>query len=77
MRRLRALFLLVVFGWLVYGLVAEQHKVYRLDREESAPIRGYDFVNGATTDSYMLKDGKLYNTASLSPEGAQAKDCKT
>jgi hypothetical protein len=74
---LRGLLLTVCLLWLLFGLVGERHEVHRLDTGEAAEVSGPQFVKDITTDSYLLKDGKLFAVNSLLPQGAGAKDCKT
>ncbi len=40
-------------------------------------IDGLGFIEGATTDAYILRDGRLLDAYSLKPPFAQVKDCKT
>ncbi|HEY3323832.1 MAG TPA: hypothetical protein VGP72_25495 [Planctomycetota bacterium] len=77
MKHLRALFLALAAGWMVYSLVGERHLVERLDGGEATAVSGPQFAAGAAVDDYLLKDGALYGTSSLSPEAASIKDCKT
>lgn len=74
---LRGLLLTIVLLWLLFGLVGEKHEVHRFDTKEAASVGGPKFVEEITGDGYLLKDGKLFATNSLLPQGAGAKDCKT
>ncbi|MGE5609518.1 MAG: hypothetical protein ACM359_09715 [Bacillota bacterium] len=84
MRRplLRVLFLLLCALLLIYGLRWEQHEVLPLAKDPAQPlglqhITGPGFVQGATVDAYMRKDGQLYDVYSLSNGPLSEKDCKT
>jgi hypothetical protein len=84
MRRplLRVLFFLGCAAMLVYGIWYEGHAVYPLNQEQAAAegprrISGAGFVEGATVDAYMRKEGQVYDVYSLSNAPVREKDCKT
>jgi hypothetical protein len=73
----RAAFLIFCGCLLLLGLYSEHHTINRLDRAAPGDFNGLSFIQGATVDKFLLKDGLLFAVDSLSPEGNQAKDCKT
>jgi len=73
----RVLFLTACAVLLGYGMSMERHRMRKLDDPQMQILSGPQFVQGATVDSYMLKDGGLYDAYSLSKATANEKDCKT
>lgn len=79
MKILRFVFLGIGVALLAIGLSIERHEVHSLNDDGSAPLEltGPRFVEGATTDTYMRRNGKLFDIYSLSPLEASERDCKT
>ena len=77
MKVMRVLFLLACLALLIYGAAWEIHRVYALDDGQAEEVSGSAFTEGTAYDSYLLKDGRLYDVRSLQPESAQVRDCKT
>lgn len=65
-------------GLLAYAYLRESHTVYSLaDTEKSKQFNAETFTETTTFDGLMLKDGKVYDIYSLTPEMLQEKDCAT
>jgi hypothetical protein len=78
MRLTRLVFLIVCGALLATGISRERHSVHSLDTGEQRRVdNGPTFTQGATADSYMLRDARLYDIYSLSKSTANEKDCKT
>lgn len=73
----RLTFLLICLALLAYAIFVERHPVRSLDSDHTQYLKGPEFVQGATVDSYMLKDGQIFDIYSLSKSTANEKDCKT
>jgi hypothetical protein len=74
---LRAGFLIAALGLLFWGAFQEFHRVWRLEHPSSKPVDACGFIEGATYEAFMLKDGRLHDAYGLAPESASVKDCKT
>ncbi|MCY2952177.1 MAG: hypothetical protein NTU53_09400 [Planctomycetota bacterium] len=73
----RVIFLVICILLLGYGLAFERHRVRALDTDQTQTLSGPVFIQGATVDSFMLKDGQVFDVYSLSKTMANEKDCKT
>ena len=61
-----------------YALIRESHRIYSLaEPDEYHDASGDEFTEITTFDGVMLRDGKLYDIYSLTPEMLQEKDCST
>ena len=74
---LRAGFLIAALAVLFWGAFQELHRVWKLDNPVSKPVDARGFIEGATYEAFMLKDGRLHDAYGLAPESASIKDCKT
>jgi len=77
MKLLRVLFLLACLGLVLYGLLAERHRVLSLPDGTPQAVSGAAFTERATYDAVLLRDGQLYDAYSLAPASADIKDCMT
>lgn len=76
-RVLRLMLILAVAALAGYGLLRERHEIHPMREGEARSIAGYGFVEGATVDSYIRRDGRLFDIYTLSQIEATEKDCKT
>lgn len=76
-RLVRLMFLIGCVALLGYGLMRERHEIRSLGDGEPRQLTGPQFVEGTTTDDFMLMEGRLYDVRSLVPYSASIKDCKT
>jgi hypothetical protein len=76
---LRYAILLLAAGGLVYGLGLEKREVMKVSAEPKVEreVDGLGFIEDATVDGYILRDGQLADLYSLKPPFAQVKDCAT
>ena len=69
---------ILAFILLGYAWLRESHTVFSLSTpSRSKRLDGLEFTETTTFDGLMLKDGKLYDIYSLTPEVLQEKDCST
>jgi hypothetical protein len=71
---------IAVFGLLLltYAYFGESHTTFSLSNSsESMKLNGPAFTETTTFDGLMLKEGKIYDIYSLTPEVLQEKDCST
>ncbi len=73
----RLTFLVICLALLAYGIFIERHPVRSLDSDHTQNLKGPEFVQAATVDSFLLKDGQVFDIYSLSKSTANEKDCKT
>jgi hypothetical protein len=73
----KLLFLTGSLALLAYGLAFERHEIRSLADDSPQRITGPAFLQGATVDEYVRRNGRLYNVYSLSPLETNIKDCKT
>ena len=76
-RLFRVLLILVVAILGSYGLFRERHEIHPMREGDPKRIAGLRFVEGATVDSYIRRDGRLFDIYTLSQIEATEKDCKT
>lgn len=76
-RFVRAGLVLAVAALGGYGLIGERHAIYPMREGEAQRIRGHRFVEGTTVDSYIRRNGRLYDIYTLSQIESTEKDCKT
>ena len=75
---LRLILAVSCLALLLYAFMRESHKSYSLaDKEKSIKLNARAFTETTTFDGLMLKDGRLYDIYSLTPERLQEKDCAT
>ena len=71
------IFLLVCLSLLTVGMLRERHRVGSFKAVAATGVAGPEFVDGATWEKFVVKEGRLYDTTTLVPGKAQEKDCKT
>jgi hypothetical protein len=76
-RVFRVLLVLAIAALVGHGLLRERYEIHPMREGDSRLIRGYDFVEGASYDSYIRRDGLLFDIYSLSQIESTEKDCKT
>lgn len=64
-------------GLLAYGLMGERHQVESLTGGAASTVTGGGFIDAATWEGFMRRDGRIFAVGSLAPDAVQAKDCKT
>ncbi len=65
-------------AFFVYTCIYETHDIYSLAKTStSKKICGSSFIETTTFDGLMLKENKLFDIYSLTPEMLQEKDCST
>jgi hypothetical protein len=63
---------------LLYAYFKESHTVFSLaNPDKMSKIDGQAFTETTTFDGLMLRDGKIYDIYTLTPEILQEKDCST
>lgn len=62
---------------LAYAWLRESHQVRSLTGLEERRFTGGEFIEAASYDGLMNRDGQLFDTSSLTPKVLQEKDCKT
>ena len=77
MSHIRLLFLAACLILLALALRYERHTVHRFAEPDPQNLTGPAFVNGATVDSYLLRESQLFDVYSLSKATAGIKDCAT
>ena len=76
-RLFRVLLVLAVAALGGYGLLRERHEIHPMREGPAAQVKGWQFVEGATADSYIRRGGRLYDTYTLSQIESTERDCKT
>ncbi len=69
--------LALVSALLAYAILGEKHDVFNLSKPEEKKVSGFEYTETATFDGFMLKNGKVYDIYSLTPDVLQIKDCST
>jgi hypothetical protein len=59
-----------------YSLFFEKHEVRSLSTDQPQSLTAMQFVAGTTTDDFLRREQRLYDTRSLLPSWASVKDCK-
>jgi hypothetical protein len=77
MKAIRILALILALALVAYGLFVERHQIHALTKDETTTIGGPAFIEGASVDGYLRRDGKLFDVYSLAPDQVELKDCKT
>ena len=76
--KIRIIFTLLSLLLLVYAFFCEKHIVFSLmNSDEFVELNSESFIETTTFDGLMIKDGKIYDIYSLTPEVLQEKDCST
>jgi hypothetical protein len=76
---LRWAILVVAVAGLVYGFLMERRTIMRVSAEPQVEreVNALEFIEDATVDGYIRRDGQLADLYSLKPAFAQVKDCAT
>ncbi len=74
---IRLLLLAAAMVALVLAFLLERRTVCSLADGQEKNIGGAAFVEAASYDGLLRKDGKLFDNYSLTPPNLQAKDCAT
>ena len=76
--KIRIIFVLLSLLFLAYAVFFEKHIVFSLmNSDEFVELNSGSFTETTTFDGLMVKDGKIYDIYSLTPEVLQEKDCST